>query len=170
MVSRTPPRRASTRVPMSAPVIEAPPIAPEPEPVPEPVRAARVPLGTQRLRLTAEDRPGFVRRWMNESGNRIQAARDAGYTHVTDEKTGAPRKQLVGTLKEGGGMHAYLMEIPIEYYEEDLRAKDEPLTRFDTDISRGAGPGTLPGVDGRYVPMKPDGRPVIEIKDSIRRG
>ena len=171
MVARTPPRRASTRIPVSAKPIEAPPIAPEPapEPVPEPARGPRVPLGAHRLRLEGEERPGFKRRYLNDVGSRIEQARNAGYTFVNDPKTGEPKKQLVGVLKEGGGMYAYLMEIPIEFYNEDQDLKEGHLKQFDDAIKRGAGPGKLPGEDGRYVPMKPDGSPVIEIKDSIPR-
>ena len=184
--SKAPSVRVS-RKPVSAPVVEAPPVAaPAPEPVAaaqepaapsvmagdvedRPSRSERVPLGTMRLKLATEDRPGFVRRWFNEEGGRIQQAKAAGYTFVKDEK-GLPRKTIVGTAKIGGGLTAYLMEVPEEYYLEDMAAKDSVARQFDKDIRRGAGPGTAPGDDGRYVPMKPDGTPRIEIKESVRRG
>lgn len=127
-------------------------------------RPERIPFGAARQKLAATDRPGYHRRWFNDDGRRVDAAKAAGYTFVNDPRTGEPTKSVVGVAKSGGGQAAYLMEIPIELFDEDQRAKDVPLQQFDQDIRRGAGPGTAPGQDGRYVPMKPDGTPRIDIK------
>lgn len=127
-------------------------------------RPERIPFGSARQKLAATTRAGYHRRYFNDEARRIDAAKAAGYTFVVDPRTGEPTKSVVGVAKQGGGLTAYLMEIPIEFFNEDQRAKDVPLQQFDQDIRRGAGPGTAPGQDGRYVPMKPDGTPRIDIK------
>lgn len=181
---KTPPRRAAARKPVSVqepvavrepePVVEA---VLEAEPAPPPVveeerrpsRAERVPIGNQRLKLARPDRPGFVRRWVNEEGGRLIQFKNAGYTHVKDPQTGAAESYIVGVSKQGGALTAYLMEIPEEYYQEDQAEKDDRLKKFDSDIRRGHVGKNAPGDDGFYVPMKPDGKtPRIEIKDTNR--
>ncbi len=142
----------------------APPAPAESQPESTAPRPARIPFGSARQKLVATERAGYHRRWFNDTARRIDAAKAAGYTFVVDPRTGEPTKSVVGAAKEGGGVTAYLMEIPIEFFQEDQTAKDVPLQQFDRDIRRGAGPGTAPGQDGRYVPMKPDGTPRIEIK------
>lgn len=126
-------------------------------------RPERIPFGSARQKLVATERPGYHRRWFNDDGRRIDDAKNAGYTFVTDTRTGEPTKSTVGVAKQGGGLVAFLMEIPIEFFNEDQSAKDVKLRQFDQDIRRGAGPGTAPGQDGRYVPMNPDGTPRIKI-------
>lgn len=137
--------------------------AAQPQPESTAPRPERIPFGAARQKLAATDRPGYHRRWFNDDGRRVDAAKAAGYTFVNDPRTGEPTKSVVGVAKSGGGQAAYLMEIPIEFFNEDQSAKDEKLRQFDQDIRRGAGPGTAPGQDGRYVPMNPDGTPRIKI-------
>lgn len=138
-----------------------PPVTEQPESVAP--RPKRIPFGTARQKLAATERPGYHRRYFNDDARRVDAAKAAGYTFVVDPRTGEPTKSVVGVAKQGGGLTAYLMEIPIEFFNEDQSAKDVKLRQFDQDIRRGAGPGTAPGQDGRYVPMNPDGTPRIKI-------
>lgn len=132
-----------------------------------PRNATRIPFGSHRQKLAAPPRPGFVRRWFNDEPGRIAQARDAGYSHVNDPVTNQPMTHTVGVAKQGGGLTAYLMEIPAEFYEEDTRAKDDPLRRFDDQLKRGAAHG-MPGQDGRYVPTNPDGSSRIKIDERSR--
>jgi len=126
-------------------------------------RSNRVPFGAPELKMRADERPGFKRRWFNDVPGRIGRAQKAGYEHVRDEKSGQPVSQVVGVAKEGGGQTAYLMEIPVEFYQEDQAAKDAPLRQFDQDVRRGAVNGS-PGQDGRYVPQNADGTSRIKIE------
>jgi hypothetical protein len=102
-------------------------------------RPKRVPMGSQR-RLAVPERPGFVRRWFNDVDDRIERAKRAGYAIVTDpylpigdqrSKDAAPMSDT-RRVSVGRGTHAYLMEIPKDWYEADQRAK---LKRNEEKIS-----------------------------------
>lgn len=89
-------------------------------------RPTRIPIGTQK-RLSVPQRPGYVRRWVNDIDERIEMFKQAGYEIVADEAMpigdqaskdsqplGATRRKSVGR-----GRYAYLMEIPEDLYRED---------------------------------------------------
>src|SRR5262245_5850626 len=46
-------------------------------------RSERIPLGIQKLKLHAKPRPGYVQRWINDDGARVQLAQQGGYTFVS---------------------------------------------------------------------------------------
>ena len=96
-------------------------------------RKKRRPIGETDPRLHAPERPGYMRRFVNDIKNRIQRFLEGGYEFVQDEQArneagdekGGAIRVVVGQLPEHQGvMHAYLMEIPNEYYNEDLEAKN----------------------------------------------
>ena len=140
--------------------------SPEQAPADERGPGQRVPFGAQRQKLEAPARRGYVRRWFNDEPGRIQKARDAGYAHVLNERQ-EPTSYTVGVAKMGGGQTAYLMEIPEEFYAQDQAAKMAAVDEIDAQIKRGAVNGE-PGTDGKYVPIKPDGRPVIDSRQPNR--
>ncbi len=94
------------------------------------VRPQRAPIGTGN-RLTAKQRPGYHRRYVNDQDDRIARFEEAGYTVVLDtsEDTSSVRAGSaapVGSVVRkpvGGGTFAVLMEIPDEWYQEDQEAK-----------------------------------------------
>lgn len=95
-----------------------------------PVR--RVPIYESRKEvLTAPERPGFHRHFINDIDDRVQKALNAGYRIVEDESIQigsdyAGKDNPLGRARVkhvGKGMKAVLMEIPIEFYEEDQKAK-----------------------------------------------
>ena len=110
----------------------------------------RVPLGSRNI-LTAPKKQGFVRRFVNDKGDRIQAFKDAGWnpvedTPVGDEKIG--RASTMGSMTNpsvGAGQRAILMEIPEEYYEEDYNKAQQEITAVENEIRRTA---KRPGADG----------------------
>jgi len=109
----------------------------------------RVPLGTRNI-LTAPKKPGFVRRFVNDKGDRIQSFKDAGWKaaemveSVGDDKAGRATSMGSGaTPAVGGGQRAVLMEIPEEYYDADRKASQAAITKVEREIAR-----NKPGQDG----------------------
>ena len=100
---------------------------------PDRTKGKRIPVGTQ-SKLTADNRPGFKRRFVNDEDGRVDMFLRAGYEIVNDVDTiGQPR---VGDASNtgsrpyksvGGGMNAVLMEIPEEFYNEDQAAKERRI-------------------------------------------
>ena len=126
------------------------------------VRPSRRPFGSQTQKLAYEKREGFFRRWFNDTPGRIDAAREAGYKIVKD-KAGKEVARPVGVYDNGVAMMAYLMEIPQEWYDEDMAAQQALLDQTDEAIKRGALQGR-PGKDGVYIPAQG-----IKIESSNRR-
>lgn len=107
-----------------------------------PPKKKRVPLGT-RDRLRYPERKGYHRHVFNDQNDRIQRALDAGYEFVEDHlpggdpRAGDPTQVGSKVMKEvGGGTKGYLMEIPMEYYEEDQKAKQDKITLLESQMKR----------------------------------
>ena len=107
-----------------------------------PNRPKRVPIGTRNI-LIAEQREGYYRRWVNDIQDRLNQFKEAGYGHVTkgdadisDQRAQDPSKMGSSVVKKavGGGMYAYLMEIPLEFYREDQSEKQAYLDKIEKDI------------------------------------
>jgi hypothetical protein len=113
--------------------------APEPKKGPQFADGKRrVPLGQRTSKLRVAQRPGFVRRWINDVPGRLEAALAGGYAHVLDpRKDNKPVDMYVGTAEKGGGQMAYLMEIPQEFADEDFAIKQESLDAVDKAIYGG---------------------------------
>lgn len=114
-------------------------------------KPSRKPFGAMEQKLAYEQRPNFHRHWFNDVGNRIIRAQEAGYKHVTD-KEGKVVSKVVGTKEGGGALHGFLMEIPEEWYKEDMAAqaaeidvKEQAIKRGELDVQSG---------DKRYVPSQ----------------
>jgi len=93
-------------------------------------RPQRTPVGRRNV-LTAEQRKGYVRRWVNDEDGRVAMFQEAGYepvqvpTEVGDPMAGnASQVGAVVRKPVGGGKTAVLMEIPEEFYREDQDAKE----------------------------------------------
>lgn len=100
-------------------------------------RPKRIPLGTRNV-LRYPERPGYHRRVFNDVEDRILRAQQAGYEIVqqSDLPPGDPRRlgdasQMgKGVSKQVGlGVKGVLMEIPLEYYEADQKAKQDRVDR-----------------------------------------
>lgn len=111
-------------------------------------RSKRVPLGAQQLKMRAAKRPGYVRYWFNDKGNRIADAQNAGYAFV--EERGEQRSMTVGTQEDGSPLKAYLMEITQEFYDEDQALKLVPLDEFEAAINGGVPQGAEAGDSSRF--------------------
>ena len=111
----------------------------------------RVPLGTRNI-LTAPKKHGFVRRFVNDKGDRVEMFKAAGWNPVDgqvpvgDPKAG--RASSMGSLTNpavGGGQRAVLMEIPEDLYNEDRAASQAQITKVENEIKRRS---KTPGKDG----------------------
>lgn len=125
---------AATEVPKSRPV----------------TRDKRRPFGSQTQKLAYEQRAGYHRHWFNDDPGRIHTALEAGYTHVVN-KEGKNVQRVVGVNPAGGALMGFLMEIPEEWFQEDMARGQELVAKMDQAIKSGAVAGQ-PGQDGRYIP------------------
>ncbi len=124
-------------------------------------RRARVPLGDPRPKMAAPQRLGYHRRWINDAGDRLRAAEDAGYQFVEDEHEvdesgrGVRRSMTVGTKEDGSPLRAFLMEIRNEFYEADQAVKQAKIDEVDAAMRRGDVRGAQPqDQDKFYVPAE----------------
>ncbi len=130
----------------------------QPEREPE-GRAKRIPLGSFQQKLQANNRPGFVRRWINDDRQRLQLALQAGYDFVLhDDKAkssddGGRISQIVGSKDGGGALRAYLMEIREEWYWEDQADKQQKIDATENLIRRGELTQKV-GTDESYIPSR----------------
>jgi len=168
------PRRAVKSTPAVEPTKEAVPVSegvsadPGPHGLPsmsemKARKGARKPFGAMDQKLYWPAVPGWHLHWFNDVSNNIMEADAHGYVHILD-KDGKKVKRGVGSHpNQPGGMSAFLMAIPQEWYEESKRAEQAELDKFDADLRKGAVDGT-PGEDGRYVPEDSTGKSRIKIE------
>lgn len=123
-------------------------------------RPERVPLHRQHV-LTALERPGFKRKFVNEVFGRVEAHIRAGWTIVHDaEKNNTSQSMVqdgsaVGTAVRvvvnkglGAASHmAVLMEIPIEWAKEDYQAKQKENDDIEKSLHK-------PKVESGYGDVK----------------
>jgi hypothetical protein len=99
------------------------------------MRRARIPFGTRQQRLDNTPIPGFQCYWVNDVPGRIDRAKRAGYEHVLNED-GTPKREVVGVAPTSGPLYAYRMKLPIEFYNEDMAAKEAPRAQVDRDMRK----------------------------------
>ena len=96
-------------------------------------------------KLAYAPREGYHRHWFNDTAGRIQEFYQKGYEHVKDNE-GKNVSRVVGTAESGGPLHAFLMEIPEEWWREDVaKAEAESNARMEA-IKR---PGPPVGTEAR---------------------
>ena len=123
-------------------------------------RKKRTPLSAVQQRLQVRNcPPGYVARWVNDTGGRIQLALQGDYQFVTDEGVLAERAGTAGAesdrrvsyiVDKSTGMRAYLMAIRQEFYDEDQKAKQAHLDKTDQALKKGQ--HAREADDGRYEP------------------
>lgn len=163
------PRSEPAPAPVEALAPSAPAIIPstapgsEPPVLERPANFVRQPFAGVRYKLDNTPRPGFFRRWFNDDRNRIIDAQRAGYTFVLDQN-GAKVKYTAGTMERGGGLVAYYMEIPLEWYEADQATKLQAREAKMNQIRHGIVGEMVPGQDGAYRPMNKAGTIGADIR------
>ena len=114
-------------------------------------RKSRKPFGSHMQKLAYEPRSGYHRHWFNDTPGRLDRAVEAGYQFVMD-KGGQRVARPVGVGESGGALMAYLLEIPEEWYKEDMAAEQQRIDDLEQNIAQGADAQGRPGQDGRYIP------------------
>lgn len=121
---------------------------------------AREPFGAGEQQLAHPPIPGYRLYWFNDTPGRIERAERAGYAHVDDRHGHVARN--VGRGERDGGLRAYLMKIPMEWYEEDMAKAEDQLNSRLRDIRDGRH-NLQPG-QNQYVPTRG-----IKIEEENRR-
>src|ERR1044072_6130810 len=126
-------------------------------------RENRRPFGVPVSRLGVNEAyldEAYRYRWVNDEPGRLHLAQESGYSFVEPSEIGRGDaegetrvKELVGVQRnDKDPLFAYLMKIPVEWYEEDKAIRDTSQDKFDEAIRKGileAQPG-----DKRYVPAE----------------
>ena len=107
------------------------------------VRPPRTPIGTRNI-LTTPKHPGFHRVWVSDSPSlrvRLSDYEAAGYTFVEDDikvrdnRANSGEKVSSKVTRPGGqGTMLFLMEIPEEYYQEDIKLQDDKLREKEAQM------------------------------------
>lgn len=124
------------------------------------IQNSRAPFGALGQKLAYEAREGFHRHWTNDTPGNVATRLSWGYEHVKD-KEGKTVSAIVGTMDGGGPLIAYLLEIPEEWYAEDMKKQQEEVDRRVEALKRGD--ANRQQGDGRYVPAQG-----ISIKDAVK--
>lgn len=120
-------------------------------------RTRRVPMSGSRLRMHIEEADkdqDYHYAWINDSNGLLQRAHQAGFEHCTRKDfpfwgeqqidMGDGSGQLVA-MQVGGGITAYFMKQPMEYYLEDRAELDAMVDAKEADLKR-----TLAQEEGIY--------------------
>lgn len=125
----------------------------------------RIPMSTGQQKLAVPEIPGYHLHWMLGTPERIQQAQNAGYTFVDQDETELVSLQIGGDARKTGNtdlgtrvsalagseigidgqpVRLYLMKLPQEYREDDLRAQEaksnhvrEAIQAGDVDAGQG---------------------------------
>lgn len=95
-------------------------------------------FGNQGQKLAYPQRPGYHRHWFNDTPGRVMGSEESGFTKVNDPITGKPVSRIVGTQQNGDPLAAYLLEIPQEWYDDDMRELEKINAEKEATIRGGA--------------------------------
>ena len=103
------------------------------EEAPRERRKVRNPFGSQKLKMAWPPRTGYFRHWFNDEPGRVIEAQAGGYTFVQDHSG----KNVEIVVDKTTGKKAFLMEIPQEWYDEDMAEQQAKIEEMKSSISRG---------------------------------
>jgi len=115
-------------------------------------RSSRKPFGAAIQKLAYPQRENFHRHWFNDEAGRIDHAEECGWTHVVESTTGKNVVRIVGTTPTGTPLMAFLMEIPEEWYQDDMKVYQDEINEKEAAIKRGD--SDRKDGDGRYIPSQ----------------
>lgn len=121
-------------------------------------RRRRPTTGGFALKLDAEQRPGFTRRFVNGDPVRMREMEELGYSVVSGASDGRKRTDGLGKTisrhagkdAEGKPFQAVLMETPNELYAQGVAEKEAGRTAFEDTIKRNLRTENTP--EGAYIP------------------
>lgn len=87
----------------------------------ERIRSIRKPLGEFSLKLAIDKRRGYHTHWFNDQGARIEEALANGWAFR--KRDGKPIRRSVGMGRDNGVLYAYVMDLPLVFWQEDQDAK-----------------------------------------------
>jgi hypothetical protein len=116
----------------------------------KPVRRRAINGLTEKLKVYGEI-PGFHLHIANDDGNRLVEMQAAGYSFVDANEIegtngnissfntdpGGKVRFVVGTQAQSEPMYAYLMKLPLEFFDEDQAALETSNARIDSAIING---------------------------------
>lgn len=123
-------------------------------------RETRRGFGSQDQKLAYPQRQGYHRHWFNDSPGRVASAKESGYTQVEDE-AGKPVVRVVGVTATGAPLSAYLLEIPEEWWQDDM-AENEKINLAKEEAIKGGASAQdskdrqafYPSAQGRRIEIK----------------
>ena len=95
-------------------------------------------FGSFSQKLARPNRVGYHRHWFNDTPGRIQRALEAGWTHVMNDVMKKNECEIVGVAAAGGVLHAYLLEIPEDWYNDDMLEQEKMNSSREELIKGGA--------------------------------
>lgn len=134
------------------------PAQPTVEATPAAQRRRRPSVGGHALKLDAEVRPGYKRRFVNGDPMRVKAMEELGYSVVTaagedknrTEGLGSAISRHAGLDAQGKPFQAVLMETPDDLFDQGVAEKEDGRRQFEEAIRRGLKTDDTP--DGAYIP------------------
>lgn len=106
-------------------------------------------------------REGYARRWAADRSNRLDELYNQDYDFVLNE-SGEKMKQFGGTDRFGNKFDHYLMEKPLDWYEEDKTKKLEKSSLEQEQKNNNAISGASKGLN-IYRPKTDDNVALAEI-------
>jgi hypothetical protein len=131
-------------------------------------RENRKPFGSQTQKLAFKKREGYFHYWFNDTPGRIDAAKEAGYTHVLDKVTQKPVQMVVGVTAQGGALNGFLMEIPEEWHDADMAENERKVAEKEDTIRRGQVEAADPRERDSRFTNTAQGRK-IDIRNTVTR-
>lgn len=109
-------------------------------------RVKRTPVNTRNILSVEGKEPGYVYRIVNDSGDRINTFKEAGYELVDAKSVRIGDKRVNSVSAEGsnaqvsvgGGQKAFVMRIPKEWYDEDQAAKQARVNELEQTMKQQA--------------------------------
>lgn len=115
-------------------------------PVGASARPKRTPISGRNVLTVQGKEPGYEYRIVNDSGDRIEMFKDAGWELVDSKAVTVGDRRVDRTTSEGskaqvsvgGGTKAFVMRIPKEYYDEDQKAKADRIKALEDTMKQQA--------------------------------